>query len=140
MVALVLALQTASAQAVLEFNQVKLVTTEETVPAGYVWKVESVLGNATTVASNMNSYTSTPSLPAAHTILINGNTIAVADQLALNAWYNTGGGNSASALERIITYSKETCTTLPIWLPATSTLAIGSNVSAISVIEFVVTP
>jgi hypothetical protein len=129
-----------TAQSTLEFNQVKLITTEQTVPDGYVWKVESVLGNATTVATNVNSSSSTPDLPATHAIVINSNTVAIAAQLAMSTNYNTGGGNSASSLVRTITYSKETCTTLPIWLPAGATLASGSNVSGISVIEFAVNP
>ncbi|NBN99205.1 MAG: hypothetical protein EBV19_08240, partial [Flavobacteriia bacterium] len=41
------------AQGNLQFNQVKLVTNQETVPVGKVWKVESVIYN---IPSGSNTY------------------------------------------------------------------------------------
>ena len=42
---LVITINIVRAQASLEFNQVKLITTVETVPLGKAWKVESVASN-----------------------------------------------------------------------------------------------
>ena len=49
----------AFAQGNLQFNQVKLVTALETVPAGKVWKIESVIYN---IPSEMSSYQTSGSL------------------------------------------------------------------------------
>ncbi len=122
-------------QSTLEFSQVKLVTTEETVPTGKVWKVTSVIGAATTTTQNTNSFATSPTMPSDHIILINGNSAAIISNIALNTSYS-GAGSSSSSQFRIVTVGKETCTDLPIWLPAGATLAAGSNVSSISVIEF----
>ena len=43
------------AQGNLQFNQVKLVTTLETVPAGKAWKVESVIYNIAPTATGYQS-------------------------------------------------------------------------------------
>src|SRR6185369_9642256 len=67
----------------LQFSQVKLVTTVETVPNNTVWKVISVLGPATTSAANNGTYTSVPIMPASHTISVNGTNVDVAYQLSL---------------------------------------------------------
>ena len=45
LIVLMLGFTVIQAQGNLQFNQVKLVTTLETVPAGKVWKVESVIYN-----------------------------------------------------------------------------------------------
>ena len=54
----------AESQANLEFNQVKLITSSETVPAGKVWKITGIYTNQTSFGNH--SVTETPA------ILING--------------------------------------------------------------------
>ena len=89
----------------LQFSQVLLVSTTQTVPANKVWKVESPLpswgGGATT-----------------NTITIDGNLVVV----------TIGGSSSISGIS------------FPLWLPSGTTLAPGSNIPRISVIEFTVVP
>ncbi len=120
-----------NAQGTLQFNQVILLTTSANVPAGKVWKVESVLGVATTTASNQDgSYTAT--LPASHTIVVGGSNVDVATALLGSASVSYGYVSNA----RTMWFSKEICTSLPIWLPEGTSLATGANVSSISVIEF----
>ena len=108
------------AQGNLEFNQVKLVgTTNETVPAGKIWKIESALSS-----SSLNISTGTTSTQNVTTnIVINGTNVVVK-----SSW---GSSYASSALET---------TDLPIWLPAGTTLQAGNNVFRISVIEFNIVP
>lgn len=122
-----------NAQKTLQFNQVKLITSVETVPADRVWKVESVIGPRTTVSANIG-YTSNPSVPAAHTIQINGTNVDV----ELSGWGSVAAGSSGNTFVPL--FASSTITSLPIWLPQNAYIAIGSNVSYISVIEFIVVP
>jgi hypothetical protein len=103
----------------LQFNQVKLVGAQETVPAGKVWKIESVLNNATL---QINTSTTAEQNKATQ-ILINGNGILMA----------TTWGNSYAT-------SSVVSTQLPIWLPEGTNLAASTNVFRVSVIEFNVMP
>ena len=57
----------ASAQGNLQFNQVKLVTTAEAVPAGKVWKVENILPTEIYTYGSNNP-------PLIYEILVNGKT------------------------------------------------------------------
>ena len=123
------------AQGTLEFNQVKLVTSsEETVPGNKVWKIESVLGNSTTTSGFATNVT--PTIPPDHLIHVAENAIAVAAQLELGG----GGAYYSESSNRNSWFTKELCTTLPIWLPEGTTLRAGSNVTLISVIEFNIIP
>lgn len=126
-------------QPTLEFSRVVLVSAEETVPVGKVWKVEAALGPATTTSQNTNSLSTTPTLPSSHIILVNGSTVSISSQGYLGSSI-TGTGNTSGTSLRLITVGKEFCTSLPFWLPENSTLEAGSNVNAISVIEFTVNP
>jgi len=100
------------AQSNLQFNQVKLVTTVDTVPAKKVWKVESVLySNA-----NTNSY-----------ISLNGTSLLVR---YIN--YVQIGTTGVASLIWEMKY--------PFWLPAGSTLAKSTNVESISIIEYDIVP
>jgi len=107
----------------LQFSQVKLVTSSETVPADKVWKVVGVAGTRFIEQSTSSSYDPTRTL-----ILINGTQIDV------------GGVNSAShtmsASSTFRTLYANTPTTFPLWLPAGASLAVSTNVNYISVIEF----
>ena len=131
---LAIAISSASfAQGNLQFNQVKLVTTVETVPAGKVWKVESATfqgGAPICVGAGPNSgcgsqniiYTS---YQASMSYLINGASGYIA--------HGTYGGTAANASSNVID-------PFPIWLPAGTTLAAGTNMMHLSVIEFNVVP
>jgi hypothetical protein len=107
-----------SAQGTLQFNRVLLLDHSQspyTVPAGKVWKVESAL-----FSSSLGISVGTSSAQnSAASILINGGSVFFA-----STW---GSSNATSAV---------TLTSLPIWLPAGTTLAPSTNVSNLSVIEF----
>ncbi|MBM3164665.1 MAG: hypothetical protein FJZ80_04305 [Bacteroidetes bacterium] len=113
----------AQAQGNLQFNQVKLVTTVETVPVGKVWKVEAVLGQ--------RSVSGTTTFHQTHDVIINGITVNFTQDLSIAR--ATGSGNTFGA-------SAEGVSTVPFWLPAGSTLAISNNVSFISVLEYNIVP
>jgi hypothetical protein len=106
---------TLSAQFTLQYNRTLLVNSSQTVPSGKVWKVESAL-----FSSSLGISVGTSSAQnSAASILINGGSVFFA-----STW---GSSNATSAV---------TLTSLPIWLPAGTTLAPSTNVSNLSVIEF----
>lgn len=116
------------AQGNLQFNQVKLVTTLETVPAGKVWKVESVIYNIAPTATgyqsgagscNSTSYESTA-------IEVAGVPTKVGQ-----------GTQPASYSSLIYTHSY---TILPLWLPTGTSLSGGTCLNKVSVIEFNIIP
>lgn len=95
----------------LQFSQVLLISTVQTVPANKVWKVEAVIPDGQTL---FNSSSNNPR------ISINNHTTAV------SGWNNYG--TTLSSFNQ------------PIWLPAGTTLAASSNTFRISVIEFTIVP
>ena len=103
----------------LQFNQVKLVGIQETVPVGKVWKIESVLNNA---SLQINPSTTAEQNKATQ-ILINGTAI-----LMSTTWGNSYATSSVES------------TQLTIWLPEGANLAASTNVFRVSVIEFNVLP
>ena len=108
------------AQGNLQFNQPILITNVlSTVPAGKVWKIESFTPSSAYQVHGGN--------PIAFQITINGDNRIVGMPAGLNYNYNSG---SHSAVIH----------SLPIWLPAGSTLVSGTGVSMISVIEFNLVP
>lgn len=110
----------AHAQGNLQFNQPILITNVlSTVPAGKVWKIESFTPSSAYQVHGGN--------PIAFQITINGDNRIVGMPAGLNYNYNSG---SHSAVIH----------SLPIWLPAGSTLVTGTGVSMISVIEFNLVP
>jgi len=110
----------AQAQGNLQFNQPILITNVlSTVPAGKVWKIESFTPSSAYQVHGGN--------PIAFQITINGDNRIVGMPAGLNYNYNSG---SHSAVIH----------SLPIWLPAGSTLVSGTGVSMISVIEFNLVP
>ena len=106
----------AEAQKSLRFNQVKLVSTAETVPAGKVWKIENI--GSSLYAPVTTGLSSTPA------IIINGNPIYL---------FVVRTSNSSNYLGTPAVF-------FPIWLPAATTLAASNNINFISVIEFIETP
>jgi hypothetical protein len=108
----------------LQYNKVKLISsTEETVPADKVWKIENILPSSrlTTAVTNGNATTN-------HIIIVNSITIYVATSDAIGSLY--GNGQTGFAIEA------SNITGSPIWLPAGTTLKTGTGVQYISVIEF----
>jgi hypothetical protein len=116
------------AQNSLQFNQVILLNSVSTVPAGKVWKIESVVNG-----SNPNPslcYTCNIGIQdCAMSIIINST------HICLSKYHEniigTSLANSAAASE-----SAYNPTSFPIWLPAGSTVALGKNSVFISILEF----
>lgn len=112
----------AKAQGNLQFNQVKLVTTIETVPVGKVWKVESASyngGSAINIgqiqtANSAGTYTVSSFI----VFKINGQ----------NNYLPVVGLSGVSALN-----------SFPIWIPSGTTLEASTNTNFLSVIEFNIT-
>jgi hypothetical protein len=121
--------QLAFAQGNLQFNQVKLVTALETVPAGKVWKIESVIYN---IPSEMSSYQTSQSLSCGVNTFQNF-AIEVAGVAT-----KTGQGVNALQLSNI-TYTQG-YTELPIWLPGGATLSGGPCLNKVSILEFNIIP
>jgi len=99
----------------LQFSQVLLISTVQTVPANKVWKVEAVIPDGPTLF-NQNNWGSSGTCR----ITINNHTTAV------SGWQ--GNGVIMDSFNQ------------PIWLPAGTTLAASSSTFRISVIEFTVVP
>ncbi len=108
----------------LQFNQAKLITTVQTVPVGKVWKVESAQygGGTTFVISNSGP------IPIIGTMSITVNAIPI----YLNPINTSGSYVYPSILSNGQSF--------PMWLPAGSTLATGTNTAFINVIEFNIIP
>lgn len=107
----------------LNFSQVLSVSsTTDTVPANKVWKVTSIIPTQSFIQS---------SNPVQYNLVIDGSTLAVGH----SAWGSTALAQNSAAYAG----SMSNCV-FPIWLPSGTTLATGTGVSRISVIEFTVTP
>jgi len=133
----------AFAQNNLQFNQVKLVTTSETVPAGKVWKVESVLSpevrypsnNSSDFPSNSRVIAVNGGNVAIHEVFVNGVGLGFNSCCGIGTWMTNTGDAVNNTQREIVSIAREN-TRLPLWLPSATTLAAGTNVSSISVIEF----
>lgn len=117
------------AQGNLQFNQVKLVTALETVPAGKVWKIESVIYN---IAEGSTTY-QTGNYGNCNTNDNNSAAIVVAGT-------PTKVGQGTSPLGYSSGSYVHSYTILPIWLPAGTTLSGGICLNKISVLEFNIIP
>jgi hypothetical protein len=120
---------TALGQGSLQFNQVKLVTTAQTVPANKVWKVESVIFP----------------IPADDPPFVNSGSTGCSFNTRRNYAISIDGtltkvGNLASAFTNGSWEYFFMTTTLPVWLPAGATLSGGPCNNKISVIEFNIVP
>jgi hypothetical protein len=116
------------AQGNLQFNQVKLVTALETVPAGKVWKVESVIYNISQTASGYQSTNGGCSQAYYESTAI---------EIAGTPTKVGQGTQAASYSNLAYTHSYSL---LPIWIPAGTTLSGGVCLNKISVIEFNIIP
>ena len=105
----------------LQFSQVLLVTSSQTVPANKVWKVESYTPSAV--------YAIHSGTPQTHAILVNN----LSRIVGMTAGFN--GNHSSSSVHDAYSFKS-----FPMWLPAGTTLAVSTGVSQLSVIEFTVVP
>lgn len=114
----------------LEFNQIKLVTAQETVPAGKVWKVVSVIydvpANLPTLATSTSTSNCNYDKYQSYAVVVDGVPTKVGTGGQPNAY------SSASYFQSF--------TMLPLWLPAGATLNGGPCNNKVSVIEFNVVP
>ena len=116
------------AQGNLQFNQVKLVSALETVPAGKVWKIESVIYNIPQTASGYQSTNGGCSY-----IYYESTAIEIAGIPT-----KVGQGTQPAAYSNLAyTHSY---TMLPVWIPAGTTLSGGTCLNKVSVIEFNIVP
>jgi hypothetical protein len=115
----------------LRFNTVLLVSSLDTVPAGKIWKIESVMHSSDLNAIGTNlAWSSVSSV-----IKVNGSMVYMNRNTSGSAriYYSSYVDPNAT--------SDMNLTALPIWLPAGTTLAAYTNINYISVIEFnLVTP
>lgn len=134
------------AQGTLQFNQVKLVTSSETVPVGKVWKLESVMSPEQRYPTSGTTF---PSF--SRSILVNGNTVTIREEfvngvaLGFNGccgggfWMSNTGQSTNSNPTHLVRVASDN-TKLPLWLPAGTTVAPVAPVNGMSVIEFNVIP
>ncbi len=113
----------------LSYSRVILVeSNSQTVPLGHVWKVENAVSS---VPSQVNTagWSSVPSPTSHFQMVINGNAINISKvEMSSMAPFN-----SSQISYTINGLNQET---FPMWLPAGTTLAAGTNVRYLSVIEF----
>lgn len=115
----------ASAQGNLQFNQVKLVTSLETVPVGKVWKIESVIYNIALTATGYQAGTG-----SCHSSTYESTAIEIAGTPT-----KVGQGTQPASYSNLAyTHSY---TILPLWIPAGTTLSGGTCLNKISVIKLI---
>lgn len=113
------------AQGSLQFSQVKMVTTVQTVPAGKVWKILSAPYKNDVIGTVGSWNASDPAVEFAQSMLINGSVVYLqAFRMYDGSWRNFTG---------------PTCQ-LPLWLPEGTTVQAGIGVRFLSVMEFNIIP
>lgn len=100
-----------------------------TVPTGHVWKVEGAVASSAP-RTTTGSWTSWPTVGNDFMILINGNQTNISKPSV----GGSAGTNTSSMSSGVITAIDHE--TFPLWLPAGTTLATGTNIRYLSVIEF----
>jgi hypothetical protein len=110
----------------LQFNQVKLVTTSETVPVGKVWKIENILPGVRPTTTSWGNAT------LDFTIIINNQTVYYLSSESKGSLF----GNGQTGISSISVGIGNS----PIWLPAGSILSAGTNVLSVNVLEFNLVP
>ena len=110
----------------LQFSQVKLVTTSETVPAGKVWKIENILPGVRPTTTSWGNST------LDFTININNQTVYYLSSESEGSLFGNGQTGISSISVGI--------GNAPIWLPAGSILSAGTNVLSVNVLEFNLVP
>jgi hypothetical protein len=118
----------------LQFNQVKLVSTLETVPVGKVWKVESAVfmgGAPFCLGTGPNASCAGGNLGGTGFV---GNMAFQVNGQTNYLYTNLGQPNSSAS------YASQGYSPFPLWLPGGSTLATSTNMRYLSVIEFNIVP
>lgn len=110
-----------SAQGNLQFNQVKLITTVETVPVGKTWKISSFLPSP-----NGNYQSITQPAAAEYLISINGSSVNLGRRAHFNNNYQI--------------HQEEVRSMEEFWLPTGATLGILQNIAFLSILEFNLVP
>jgi|688.fasta_scaffold201276_2 hypothetical protein len=125
------------AQGNLQFSQVKLVSTTETVPAGKVWKLQNFLPNVSLFTDITRNQTNPTSGGIRNfIILVNGISI----YLQTTVTREVGRSDSYWSQDGYATAASSSILNEPIWLSSGTTLAASTNVQFVSVIEFNVVP
>lgn len=110
----------------LQFNQVKLVSSQETVPAGKVWKIENILPSVRPTTTSWGNAT------VDFIININNQAVYYLSSESKGNLYGNGTTGIAAITAGI--------GNSPLWIPAGTLLSAGTNVFSISVIEFNIIP
>lgn len=126
--------QSLLAQGNLQFNQVKLISTQQTVPAGKVWRVDGATflgGSPTCLGTGPNTNCAGGTLQgsgfiAEMTFLING---------LPNYIYSFQGNPGISSAT-----SSPGISPFPLWIPSGTSLAAGTNMRFLSIVEFNIIP
>ena len=125
------------AQGNLQFSQVKLVSTTETVPVGKVWKLQNFLPNVSLFTDiTRNQQNPTSGGIRNFIILVNGISI----YLQTTVTREVGRSDSYWSQDGYATAASSSILNEPIWLSSGTTLAASTNVQFVSVIEFNVIP
>ena len=125
------------AQGNLQFSQVKLVSTSETVPAGKVWKLQNFLPNVSLFTDiTRNQQNPTSGGIRNFIILVNGISI----YLQTTVTREVGRSDSYWSQDGYATAASSSILNEPIWLSSGTTLAASTNVQFVSIIEFNVVP
>lgn len=125
------------AQGNLQFSQVKLVSTTETVPVGKVWKLQNFLPNVSLFTDiTRNQINPTSGGIRNFIILVNGISI----YLQTTVTREVGRSDSYWSQDGYATAASSSILNEPIWLSSGTTLAASTNVQFVSVIEFNVIP
>lgn len=123
----------------LEFSQVKLVTAEETVPVGKVWKITGVMPNTrmTSAAGQTSASASIDIKSTEQSFKVNGETIyyATSDSKGRTGPPSTSSNSGAWGYS---SSSVATINSLSLWIPENTTLESSTGIYAVSVIEFTV--
>ena len=119
----------------LQFNQVKLVSTVETVPTDKVWKVESAAYNGGAPFANSSSNYGFPGVTLQNRGFESIMSYSVNGQLIYFPVSYAIGSSTVGHLTSV-----DGVAHFPLWLPAGSTLAAGTNMRYLSVIEFNIIP
>ncbi len=125
------------AQGNLQFSQVKLVSTTETVPVGKVWKLQNFLPNVSLFTDiTRNQINPTSGGIRNFIILVNGISI----YLQTTVTREVGRSDSYWSQDGYATAASSSILNEPIWLSSGTTLAASTNVQFVSVIEFNIVP
>ena len=104
------------AQSNLQYNQAKLISTNDTVPVGKVWKVEGVIYSSIITSANNTDWS------IVDKIFINSTSVVIRK----SSVYNGYDKNNSIIWEQ----------QFPLWMPAGTTLSPSDGVLYINVVEF----